>query len=194
MKKLILSLVMCLMTLSGFAQTNIYAKMLGIVEGRVKSIVSETSGEVYTFDKDGKVLSYKIGDNELRYSWKGETVTMSAYQGGNKLGEETLTVTKNTAEEVCITFPGGTMTETYRSNGGEDKSIMTSNGMSMVETCFYKSETDRYPYKYTFSMQGQTESIEVSDYQYDARGNWVKQTIKSNGNSQTNIRTITYWE
>lgn len=194
MKRTILCMVMSLMTIAGFAQTNIYARMYGIIGGQVKSIIVETSGEVSNFDREGKLISCRLGENELKYSWKGNKVTVSAYQNGNKLGEEYITVTKNTAEEVCLTFSGGTLTETYRSNGGEDKSIISSNGMSMVETCYYRSDSDTYPYKCTFSFQGETKTMEMSNYQYDAKGNWVRQTTTVDGNSQTDIRTITYWD
>lgn len=193
MKRVFLSFFLSLLTLTSFAQMNIYARMFGIVNGQVKTIVMETTGEVFNFDKEGKLLSYTMGTSEIRYSWKGNKVTLAAYQDGNKMGEEYITVTKNTATEIAISLPNGTVTETYRAVGGEAKATTTSNGVSMVETAFYRSESDKYPYKYTISLQGQTETLEISGYQYDSHGNWIRQTIKSNGESQTDIRTITYY-
>lgn len=193
MKRIIYSLLLSLIAVSSFAQYNVYSRMFGITNGKVQKIVMETTGEVFVFDREGRITSYSMGTNEIRYSWNGNKITLAAYQDGNKLGEEYMTVTTNTAQEVSISLPGGTVTETYRANGSEDKSVITSNGQSMVETCFYRSESDKSPYKFTVSMQGQTETFEISGYQFDAKGNWTKQTVKNNGQSQTDIRTITYY-
>ena len=193
MKKVILLLLMNLITMSTFAQQNVYARMFSIISGNVKTIVYEMSGDVNTFDKEGRLVSCKNGINELRYSWNGNKIKVSAYQDGKKLGEEYMTVSKNTPQEISITLPGGIVTETYRPDGAEDKSVIKSNGATMEETCYYHSDSDKHPYKYTISLQGQTETFELSGYQYDSYGNWIKRTVRNNGVSQTEIRTITYY-
>lgn len=193
MKRIIYSLLLSLIAVSSFAQFNVYTRMFQITNGKVQKIVMETTGEVFTFDREGRITSYSMGTDEIRYSWSGNKITLAAYQNGNKLGEEYMTVTTNNTREVSITLPGGTVTESFRANGSSEKSIITSNGQSMVETCFYHSESDTSPYKYTISMQGQTETFEISGCQFDSKGNWIRQTVKNNGQSQTDIRTITYY-
>lgn len=199
MKKFFLSLLFILFTVSSFAQFNgaqfnVYARMFAITKGKPQKIVFETTGEAITFDQQGRITSYSMGTDEIRYSWNGDKITLTAYQNGNKLGEEYMTVTANTSNKVSISMPGGTVTETYRANGSEEKSVITSNGQSMTETCYYKSDSDVSPYKYTLSVQGHTETFDISGYQYDAMGNWIKRTINNNGQSLTEIRTITYYK
>lgn len=194
MKRFIYSLLLSFIAVSSFAQFNVYTRMFQITNGKVKKIVMETTGEVFTFDREGRISSYSMGNDELKYSWSGNKITLSAYQNGKKMGEEYMTVTKNTTQEVSISLPGGTVTESFRANGSSEKSVITSNGQTMVETCFYHSDSDTTPYKYTLSMQGQTETFEISGCQYDSKGNWIRQTLKNNGQSQTDIRTISYYD
>jgi hypothetical protein len=194
MKRIIYSLLLSFIAVSSFAQWNIYQRMFQVNNGKVRTIVLETTGEVYTFDRKGRINSYLKGTYEIKYSWSDNKVTLAAYQNGKKLEEAYLTVTKNTPDEVSISLPGGTVTETYRANGSEDKAVANLNGQLMVETCFYHSESENSPYKYTISMHGQTETFEISGYKFDAKGNWTKQTLKNNGQSQTEIRTITYYD
>lgn len=193
MKKLFLSLLFCMFAVSSFAQFNVYARMFQVYSGKVQKIVVETTGEVFKFDREGRIISYSMGPSEIRYSWSGNKITLAAYQDGNKMGEEYWTVTKNTSSEISISMPNGTISESYRENGSWKKSVISSNGQSMIEVPYYHSESEKNPYKYTLSIQGQTETFELSGYQYDAKGNWTKQTIKNNGQSQTDIRTITYY-
>ena len=194
MNKICLFLFLAFTALSSSAQFNVYARMFGITNGKPQKIVMETTGEVFTFDKDGRLISYSLDNDEIRYSWNGQKITLTAYQNGKKIGEDYMTVTNNTDREVLLSLPSGTVKETYRANGSEDQSILSSNGQSMVETCFYNSEEDRCPYKVTQSFQGQTETILISGYEFDAKGNWIKSTVKSNGQTMTEIRTITYYK
>ena len=193
MKKFFLSLLLCLFAVSSFAQFNVYARMFQIYSGKVQKIVMETTGEVYKFDREGRITFYSMGPSEIRYSWSGNKITLAAYQNGNKMGEEHWTVTKNTFNEISISMPNGTISESYRENGSHKKSVISSNGQSMIEVPYYYSESEMNPYKYTLTIQGQTETFELSGYQFDAKGNWTKQTMKNNGQSQTDIRTITYY-
>ena len=167
--------------------------MFGITNGIPQKIVMETTGEVIIFDKEGRIKSFSLGGDEIRYSWNGQKITLTAYQNGNKLGEDYMTVTTNNDHEISILLPNGTLKETYRANGSEEQSILSSNGQSMVETCYYNSEEDKVPYKCTQSFEGQTEILMLSGYQLDSRGNWVRRTTKCNGQSMTEIRTITYF-
>lgn len=196
MYKFILTFLFSLFTVTSFAQFNVYARMLGIPNGKPQKLVIETTGEVYTFDKEGRLTSVSNGENEIRYSWNGQKIKFTAYQNGNKLGEDYMTVTTNTDREVSISLleGDGTIKETYRENGSEDQFILSSNGQSMIETCYYNSEEDKYPYKVTQSFQGQTETLLMSGYEFDAKGNLVKRIIKNNGQSITEIRTISYYD
>lgn len=193
MKKIFLSLLLCLFAVSSFAQFNVYARMFQIYSGKVQKIVVETTGEVFKFDREGRITSYSMGPSEIRYSWSGNKITLAAYQNGNKMGEEYWTVIKNTSNEISISMPNGSITESYRENGSWKKSVISSNGQSMIQVPYYHSESEMNPYKYTLSIQGQTETFELSGYQFDAKGNWTKQTTKNNGQSQTDFRTITYY-
>ena len=194
MKKIIFSLMLILFASTSFAQYNVYARMFGITNGQPQKLVVETTGEVVTFDRTGRITSYAIGTDELRYSWDGSRITIAAYQGGNKLAEDYMTVTTNTSHEVVISLPGATVKEVYRANGSESQSIISSNGQSMVEQCYYNSDSDVAPYRITLSADGDSETSDFSGYQYDAEGNWIVRTIKVNGQSQIEIRTITYYQ
>lgn len=192
MKKIFLSLLLCLFAVSSFAQFNVYARMWDVYGG-VKKIVIETSGEVLLFDREGRLTSNTMGTDEFRYSWNGNKITVSAYQNGKKLGDDYMTVTRNTAREISISLPNGTITETYHANGRWEKIVFSSNEGSIVESSFYHSDSDKSPYKFTSSINGQVETFEIHGVQYDAKGNWVKRTLRLNGESETEIRTITYY-
>lgn len=193
MKKILISLLLCLYAVSSFSQFNVFARMFDIKEGKVKKIVIETSGETLLFDREGRLTSNSMGTDEIRYSWNGNKITVAAFQNGKKLGEDQMTVLKNTVREISISLPGGTITETYNANGRLEKTALSSNEGSIIETYFYHSESDKYPYKYTSLINGHVETVEIHNVQYDAKGNWIKQTLKSNGESETEIRTITYY-
>lgn len=194
MKKIIFFILLAMTAMASSAQFNVYARMFGITNGIPQKIVMESTGEVFSFDKEGRLTLYTIGENEIRYSWHGNKITLTAYQNGNKIGEDYMTVISNTDREILLSLPDGTVKETYRANGSEDQSILSSNGQSMVETCFYNSEEERSPYKVTQTFQGQTETILVSGYEFDVKGNWIKSAVKSNGQTMTEIRTITYYK
>jgi len=194
MKRFIFLLLLSFVTVSSFAQFNVYARMHGIYYGKPQKVVIETTGEVITFDREGRIKSNSMGDNEIRYTWNGNKITLTAYQNGKKLGEEYMTVTSNTTSEIVVSMPNGTLRETYRSNGTHEKSVLTSNGQSIIETSFYKTSSDKSRYKFTVSAQGQTDTYEVSNCQTDSKGNWIRMTSKLNGQSETEIRNITYYQ
>jgi hypothetical protein len=190
------TLLMMLVSLASFAQTevfNVNAKMWAVYKGNPQKLVIEESGEVVRFDRNGRVTSYMVGTDEIRYVWNGNKITLSAYQNGNKIGDEYMTVISQTSKEINISATGVTVRETFNNDGQGHQLVMTSNGQTMTETIFYKDDAQHTPTKIVTSFGGQTETIEVKSLAKDIIGNWIKMTASHNGQPTTVTRSITYY-
>lgn len=189
-----LTIVLILVGLTTYAQiTNVTKKMWSVGNGNPQELVIEESGETIRFDKQGRVVSYSIGTDEIRYSWNGEKIKLTAYREGKKLGDEYITITTQTANEIVITTSEGTYHETYNSFGEQEQSITTTNGQTLTETMHYKNDAQHTPYAISISYAGQTETANITSISRDTHGNWIKMSITAEGKTQTANRRITYY-
>lgn len=179
---------------TAIAQTNVNAQMWCVNHGTPQKLMIEESGEVVCFDRKGRVTSYSIGTDVIRYSWSGNKITLSGYQNGTKVGEEYITISSQTDTEIVLTLSGGSIRETYNSDGQEHQSFMTSNGQTLTETVSYENDALHTPSKIVRSLGNQSETVIINSLSRDTYGNWVKMSISSNGQTQTVTRSILYYE
>ena len=192
-KKVLFILLVLLVNISTSAQTNVFARMWSVYNGKPKKIVDETTGEVIQFDRSGRVTSYSMDEYEYRYYWNSDKITVASYENGKKVGEAYFEVKLNTTYEVYITFAGGYVRELYNAAGFEKESTISSNGEEIVERVYYSDEKKFSPKMVTLTVGEQSEATSFGDIAYDDYNNWIRCKKTTKGKSEISIRTIMYY-
>ena len=71
--------------------------------------------------------------------------------------------------------------------------VMSGGGQSMSTTYYYNSSTDVYPYKIVSAGGGQSMTVNISGVSKDSKGNCIKYTQSSQGQSIVSTNTISYY-
>lgn len=174
-------------------------QMFNIYFGQPKTLVqsSNISTESMTieFDRLGRVLSKKVGSGKMVYNWNsdGTSIEVKAYNNGQYMGSGMIHIEQMTSEKYKYTADGATIEVSFRTNGSINKMTMSGGGQSISTTNYYNSSSDAYPYKTVTAGGGQSMTINVTEVETDSKGNCIKFTQSSQGQSMVNINSITYY-
>ena len=195
---LVLTLVLMVSNCAVKAQ-ELTKQMFNIYFGQPKTLVqsSNMSPESMTieFDKSGRVLSKKSGSGKMVYYWSpdGASVEVKAYNNGQYTGAGMIYIEQMTSEKYKYTADGATIEVSFRTNGSINKITMSGGGQSMSTTYYYNSSTDAYPYKIVTAGGGQSMTVNVTGVEKDSKGNSIKFTQSSQGQSMVNTNSISYY-
>lgn len=199
MKKfLVLSFVLMVSNCAIKAQ-ELTKQMFNIYFGQPKTLVqsSNISPESMTieFDKSGRVLLKKSSSGEMVYNWSsdGSSVEVKAYNNGQYMGAGMIYIEQMTSDKYKYTSNGATIEVSFRTNGSINKMTMSGGGQSMSTTYYYNSSTDAYPYKIVMAGGGQSMTVNVTEVEKDSKGNSIKFTQSSQGQSMINTNSILYY-
>ena len=174
-------------------------QMFNIYYGQPMTLVQSSSAMPGTmtieFDRSGRVLSKSGGDGKMVYNWSsdGTSVEVKAYNNGQYMGSGMIYIEQMTSEKYKYTADGATIEVTIRSNGSINKMVMSGGGQSMSTTYYYNSSTDVYPYKIVSAGGGQSMTVNISGVSKDSKGNCIKYTQSSQGQSIVSTNTISYY-
>lgn len=199
MKKLFLTLTICIFNYCYVNAQELTKQMFNIYYGQPKRLVQSNSAMPGTmtieFDHSGRVLSKSGGDVKMVYNWgaDGNSVEVKAYNNGQYVGSGMIYIEQMNSEKYKYTADGATIEVNFRSNGSINKMTMSGGGQSMSTTYYYNSSTDSYPYKIVSAGGGQSMTVNVSGIEKDSKGNCIKCTQSSQGQSMVNTYSISYY-
>ena len=98
-----------------------------------------------------------------------------------------------TSEKYKYTADGATIEVLFRPNGSMSKTIISGGGQSMSTTYFYNGSDDVFPYKIVSAGGGQSMAVDVSGIEKDSKGNYIKCTESSQGQSVVSTNVISYY-
>ncbi len=199
MKQLFLTLAISFCNYCFVNAQELTKQMFNIYYGQPKTLVQSNSSMPGTmtieFDRSGRVLSKSGGDSKMVYNWSsdGTSVEVKAYNNGQYMGSGMIYIEQMTSEKYKYTADGATIEVTIRSNGSINKMVMSGGGQSMSTTYYYNSSTDVYPYKIVSAGGGQSMTVNISGVSKDSKGNCIKYTQSSQGQSIVSTNTISYY-
>ena len=200
MKRLFTIAILLTMTLASFAQFAFYSSMNLIPFGKPKQMIARNDQspvvERYNFDEQGRIMSVKSGDNEVRYEWSGDNeVTMRGFTNGIEQQHMKFTATENTSKRKTFISEDGFMTITYyfKNNGALDYSTAGSGGYQIVSRQLYNSLEDFIPCATEQEMAGQIMRTDYKNINCDSQGNPISFIVRGNGRSMEITREITYY-
>lgn len=200
MKRLFTIAILLTMTLASFAQFAFYSSMNLIPFGKPKQMIARNDQspvvERYNFDEQGRIMSVKSGDNEVRYEWSGDNeVTMRGFTNGIEQQHMKFTATENTSKRKTFISEDGFMTITcnFKDNGAFDSGQTESGGFQIISRPIYNSPEDFVPSAAEQEMAGQSMRIDYKNIKCDSQGNPISFIMRSNGQSMEVTREITYY-
>ena len=199
MKKLFLSLTVVICNIFCINAQEITKNMFNIYYGQPKTLVQSSNIMPGTmtieFDRSGRVLSKTGGDVKMKYNWSpdGTSVEVKVYNNGQYVNSGMIYIEQMTSEKYKYTADGATIEISFRANGSINKMTISGGGQSMTTTYYYNSSTDSYPYKIVSAGGGQSMTVNVTGIDKDSKGNCIKYTQSSQGQSMVNTNSISYY-
>ena len=199
MKKFFLTLAVVICNIFCANAQELTKNMFNIYYGQPKTLVQSSSMMPGTmtieFDRSGRVLSKTGGDVKMVYNWSsdGTSVEVKGYNNGQYVQSGMIYIEQMTSEKYKYTADGATIEVSFRANGSINKMTMSGGGQSMSTTYYYNSSTDAYPYKYVSAGGGQSMTVNVTGVEKDSKGNCIKFTQSSQGQSMVNTNSISYY-
>lgn len=199
MKKILLSLTVIVYNIFCASAQELTKNMFNIYFGQPKTLVQSSSMMPGTmtieFDRSGRVLSKTGGDGKMVYNWStdGTSVEVKVYNNGQYVGSGMIYIEQMTSEKYKYTADGATIEVSFRANGSINKMTMTGGGQSRATTYYYNSSADSYPYKIVSAGGGQSMTVNVTGIDKDSKGNCIKYTQSSHGQSMENTNSILYY-
>ena len=199
MKKFLLSVAFVAYNIFCASAQELTKNMFNIYYGQPKTLVQSNSMMPGTmtieFDRSGRVLSKTSGDGKMVYNWSadGTSVEVKAYNNGQYLGSGMIYIEQMTSEKYKYTANGATIEISFRANGSINKMTMSGGAQSVTTTYYYNSSTDSYPNKIVSAGGGQSMTVNVSGVEKDSKGNGIKFTQSSQGQSMVNTNSILYY-
>ncbi len=174
-------------------------QMFNIYYGKPKTLVQSNSVMPGTmtieFDSEGRVLSKSGGEVKMVYNWSpdGTNVEVKSYNNDLYMGSGMIYIEQMTSEKYKYTADGATIEVLFRPNGSMSKTIISGGGQSMSTTYFYNGSDDVFPYKIVSAGGGQSMAVDVSGIEKDSKGNYIKCTESSQGQSVVSTNVISYY-
>ena len=173
--------------------------MFNIYYGQPKILLQSSSMMPGTmtieFDRSGRVLSKAGGDGKMVYNWSpdGTNVEVKVYNNGQYIGSGMIYIEQMTLEKYKYTADGTIIEVSFRPNGSINKMIMSGVGQTMSTTYYYNNSSCTYPYKIVSAGGGQSMTVNVTGVEKDSKGNCIKFSQSSQGQSIVNTNKIIYF-
>lgn len=199
MKKLFLTLTICIFNYCYVNAQELTKQMFNIYYGQPKTLVQSSSVMPGTmtieFDRSGRVLSKTGSDGKMVYNWSsdGTSVEVKAYNNGQYVGSGMIYIEQMNSEKYKYTADGASIEVSFRSNGSINKMTMSGGGQTMSTTYYYNGSTDAYPYKIVSAGGGQSMTVNVTGVEKDSKGNCTKYSQSMQGQSVVSTNRIIYY-
>ena len=181
-------------TTASQAQT-LLASQLNIYLGSPKRATITNSQGMMTasFDPQGRITELKQGVMRMSYSWQGNTVTVSVYQGQNFMDSGTIEIQEMSKSRLAYTAGETACEVIFKDNGAIQSMTTTTPQMALTQKALYRQPSDVFPYAVEQSNGTQSMTTTVTISETDAKGNPTFFTNEMFGNSETTRMSIEYY-